>query len=314
MPEFPANLTGQDRSPLGMRLMSATSPLRRLALLCFFAMALDGCQMLSHQDDDAGGLAELAPAGSSRVQPRQEAPPAPPPPLQQHDDIVNSPSHEDAAPPPPAAPQPAPGDTPSRPAHSINTVAEAAPPTATPPRAHLRQPAPVPVPLGESTVEATAEAVVATPPQARLHHPVPVPLGDSTVEATAAEPAAAAADATPSQPDDVPAEQVVHFEFASKDISADDSDILARHVVYLQAHPKAKLRLEGYTDSRGSERYNKALGERRARAVRDFLIQAGVKARQLVVLSYGSEKPVAEGSDEEAWAKNRRVALVYQGR
>jgi peptidoglycan-associated lipoprotein len=138
------------------------------------------------------------------------------------------------------------------------------------------------------------------------------------VEATAAEPAAApAADTsadTSAQTEDVPAEQVVHFEFASKDISADDSDVLARHVVYLQAHPKAKLRLEGYTDSRGSEKYNKALGERRARAVRDFLIQAGVKARQLLVQSYGSEKPVAEGSDEEAWAKNRRVALVYQSR
>lgn len=292
--------------------MSARSPARRLALLCFFAATLSGCQMLSHQDEESGGLTELAPAGNSTAAVHQEAPPPPP---EAHDDVVNNPAtHEDTAPAPPAPP-PAPSDMPGPPPHAVNTVAAATPaepPVATPPQAHMRHSEPVP--LGDSTVEATAEPVAAKP---RRHHSVPVPLGDSTVEATP-EPAAPTTDstaaATPSQPEDAPAEQVVHFEFASDEISSDDSDVLARHVVYLQAHPKVKLRLEGYTDARGSEKYNKALSERRARAVRAFLIQAGVKSRQLLVESFGSDKPVAEGSDEDAWAKNRRVMLVYQGR
>ncbi len=80
---------------------------------------------------------------------------------------------------------------------------------------------------------------------------------------------------------------------------------------YLLKHPNKHVRLEGNTDDRGSREYNVALGERRARAVLDALMQYGVPSSQVTVVSFGAEKPAAGGEDESSYQCNRRVDLIY---
>ncbi len=112
-------------------------------------------------------------------------------------------------------------------------------------------------------------------------------------------------------PDSLLSKRVIYFDFDSAEIRPEFVDILRAHVAYLLAHPDVALTLEGHTDERGSREYNIALGERRGNAVRDFMLAEGVPPNQLTVVSYGEERPVALGHDEESWALNRRVELVY---
>jgi peptidoglycan-associated lipoprotein len=86
---------------------------------------------------------------------------------------------------------------------------------------------------------------------------------------------------------------------------------VAAHAKYLASRGGMKVRLEGHTDERGSREYNIGLGERRAQAVRRALLLQGASESQLSTVSYGEERPAAAGSDEAAWAKNRRVEIVY---
>ena len=83
------------------------------------------------------------------------------------------------------------------------------------------------------------------------------------------------------------------------------------HAKYLGAHPATRVRLEGHTDERGSREYNIGLGERRAQSVRRALLLQGATDTQISTVSYGEERPAAPGHDEAAWAKNRRVEIVY---
>ena len=73
-----------------------------------------------------------------------------------------------------------------------------------------------------------------------------------------------------------------------------------------------KVRIEGHCDERGSDEYNLALGERRAKAAMNYLVTLGIADKRLSVISYGKEKPVDPGHDEAAWAKNRRAEFVIQ--
>jgi peptidoglycan-associated lipoprotein len=79
----------------------------------------------------------------------------------------------------------------------------------------------------------------------------------------------------------------------------------------LSGNPRLKLKLEGNTDERGTREYNIGLGERRAQAVRRALMLQGVAESQVSTVSFGAERPAAEGDDEAAWAKNRRVEVVF---
>jgi peptidoglycan-associated lipoprotein len=103
---------------------------------------------------------------------------------------------------------------------------------------------------------------------------------------------------------------VVYFDFDSSEIRSQDDAIVAAHAAYLVKYPTARVRLEGHTDERGSREYNIGLGERRAQTVRKALMLQGVADGQITTVSYGEERPVAEGSDDAAWAQNRRVELV----
>ena len=107
------------------------------------------------------------------------------------------------------------------------------------------------------------------------------------------------------------AKKVIYFDFDKSEIKAEFADIVAAHARNLTAHPSAKVKLEGNTDERGTREYNIGLGERRAQAVRRALMLQGVAESQLNTVSFGAERPAAEGDEEAAWAQNRRVELVY---
>jgi len=99
----------------------------------------------------------------------------------------------------------------------------------------------------------------------------------------------------------------VHFDFDASDLRADERANLDAKVAILQANPTVAIRISGHTDERGSDEYNLALGERRAAAVKAYLTQHGVAESRMETISYGEERPVAEGSDEAAWSQNRRA-------
>ena len=105
--------------------------------------------------------------------------------------------------------------------------------------------------------------------------------------------------------------RIFYFGTNLSDIGALSYGGLNAHAKYLTGNPQAKLQISGHTDERGTREYNLALGERRANAVARYLVGAGVNPAQLTVVSYGKEKPAVEGSNEEAWAKCRRVEIDY---
>ncbi|MBJ6752574.1 peptidoglycan-associated lipoprotein Pal [Geomonas anaerohicana] len=104
--------------------------------------------------------------------------------------------------------------------------------------------------------------------------------------------------------------QKIYFNFDSSDLSEDSRNVLTRNAEYLSKQPSLKIRIEGNCDERGSDDYNMALGERRAKAAKDYLVNLGISSERISILSYGEEKPVDPGHDEAAWAKNRRDEFV----
>ncbi|GAC1376812.1 MAG: peptidoglycan-associated lipoprotein Pal [Aquirhabdus sp.] len=105
--------------------------------------------------------------------------------------------------------------------------------------------------------------------------------------------------------------RVVHFDLDSSEIAQSDFAVLNAHASYLASNGAAHTVLTGHTDERGTREYNMALGERRAKSVQTYLVTNGARADQIDVVSYGKEKPVDEGHDESAWAKNRRTEISY---
>ena len=103
---------------------------------------------------------------------------------------------------------------------------------------------------------------------------------------------------------------VVYFDTDRFDIDGEDATKLQRQAQYFAQYPNLTFTVEGHTDERGTREYNLALGERRANAAKNYLVSLGVPASRIQTLSYGKERPVALGSDESAWAQNRRAATV----
>ena len=102
----------------------------------------------------------------------------------------------------------------------------------------------------------------------------------------------------------------VHFVTDSYDIDAEAQGILQRQAAWLRKYPSVRVTIEGHCDERGTREYNLALGDRRANSAKNFLVNAGVAASRISVISYGKERPLALGSDEAAWAQNRRAVTV----
>jgi len=105
--------------------------------------------------------------------------------------------------------------------------------------------------------------------------------------------------------------RIIYFGFDRAELKPEDEALIAAHARYLASHPGTRVRLEGHTDERGTREYNIGLGERRAQTVRRALLLQGVAETQVATVSYGEERPAAAGSDEVAWAQNRRVEIVY---
>jgi len=157
----------------------------------------------------------------------------------------------------------------------------------------------------------------ATAPTATV--PVPSPrAGDVPVTRpappaeTPVRPAAPIAPAVPGAqpaPAAVPL-QDIFFDFDKSNIRDDQRAALNQDVSWLKGNPAAKITIEGHADERGTNEYNLALGERRAKATRDYLVAAGVDTARISIVSYGEERPFVLGHDESAWKWNRRAHFV----
>jgi peptidoglycan-associated lipoprotein len=106
-------------------------------------------------------------------------------------------------------------------------------------------------------------------------------------------------------------EKSVYFGFDEYTVQTKYQKMLSAHASYLKANPKQKIIIQGNTDDRGTAEYNLALGQRRSDAVRKSLNLMGVSDGQMEAVSFGKEKPKAEGDNEAAWAENRRADIVY---
>jgi peptidoglycan-associated lipoprotein len=115
-----------------------------------------------------------------------------------------------------------------------------------------------------------------------------------------------------SDPNNPLSRSTIYFVYDSSDVQPDFITVINAHAQYLVAHPNQKLTLEGHADERGSPEYNIALGDQRAKAVAALLKSQGVSDGQLVLVSFGEEKPAVMGNDESAYERNRRCELSYQ--
>ena len=102
----------------------------------------------------------------------------------------------------------------------------------------------------------------------------------------------------------------IHFNFDKYDIRPGDAEILKGNAALLMKHPTVKIQIEGHCDERGTIEYNLALGERRANSAKGYLVSLGMPADRISTISYGKEKPLDPGHNEEAWAKNRRDHFI----
>ncbi len=104
----------------------------------------------------------------------------------------------------------------------------------------------------------------------------------------------------------------VFFAFDQFSLSADAQNVLRRQAAWMAKYPQVRVAIEGHCDERGTREYNLALGERRANSARDFLVANGVQPSRITTISYGKERPAVLGSNEAAWAQNRRSVTVVQ--
>ena len=102
----------------------------------------------------------------------------------------------------------------------------------------------------------------------------------------------------------------VYFGFDSSELAGEAQATLDRQAAFLNVNPTMVVIIEGHADERGTREHNLALGDRRAVAVRDYLLAKGLNAARVRTVSYGKERPAVSGSNEESWAKNRRAATV----
>jgi peptidoglycan-associated lipoprotein len=161
--------------------------------------------------------------------------------------------------------------------------------------------------LGAASLAGCAHTPKELPPQ---------PYGASTT--TQAGPPMAPTPAQPSGP--VPGSEAdfqasiisdtVHFDTDKYNIDGESQGILRSQAQWLARYPGKSITIEGHCDERGTREYNLALGERRANAAKNYLVELGIDASRIQTISYGKERPVALGSDEAAWAKNRRAVTI----
>lgn len=102
----------------------------------------------------------------------------------------------------------------------------------------------------------------------------------------------------------------IRFDYDKYDIRRVDEGILRENAAFLKKNPKMKIQIEGHCDERGTVEYNLALGERRANNTKRYLVSLGITSDRISTISFGKERPLDPGHNEEAWAKNRRAHIV----
>ena len=117
-------------------------------------------------------------------------------------------------------------------------------------------------------------------------------------------------EAAKAQEEEVEVKDRVFFDYDSAELSNDAKKILDVQAMWLKSDSSINITIEGHCDERGTREYNIALGERRANAAKDYLVEKGINAARLKVVSYGKERPIYFGNDEEVVAKNRRAVAV----
>jgi peptidoglycan-associated lipoprotein len=107
--------------------------------------------------------------------------------------------------------------------------------------------------------------------------------------------------------------KAIHFDYDKSIIREDAKAVMTANAKWLKANPKAKVKIEGNCDERGTKEYNLALGQRRAASAKKYLTDMGVSGRRISLISYGKEKPTCTESNETCWQKNRRDDFVAEG-
>ncbi len=196
--------------------------------------------------------------------------------------------------------------------------------------------APTPGPAARPTPEVTTPgtqpgapalqppAATAPQPPAAVQRPAPAPQPPGptpqpapALRPPAAQPPTAARPAEPSPQEqfaDVAALKDVHFDFDKYDIRPDAARVLDANIDWMRSNPDAVVLVEGHCDERGTNEYNLALGERRARSTMNYLIAHGVSASRIKTISYGEERPVCMDRNETCWARNRRAHFLARTR
>jgi peptidoglycan-associated lipoprotein len=137
------------------------------------------------------------------------------------------------------------------------------------------------------------------------------PGGGATATPTPAPPAARPA---PKDFAAVPELQDIYFDFDKYDVRPADTRILDANAAWLKSNPNHLLLIEGHADERGTNEYNLALGERRAKSTMNYLVSQGVQANRITIISYGEERPTCTEKSEGCWAKNRRAHFLVKPR
>jgi peptidoglycan-associated lipoprotein len=104
----------------------------------------------------------------------------------------------------------------------------------------------------------------------------------------------------------------IHFDFDKSDIRSGDGQILKKNAEWLKENSRVLLLIEGHADERGTNEYNLALGERRAKSTRDYLVSLGIEGNRINMISYGEERPFCTEHNEGCWAKNRRAHFLVK--
>lgn len=106
---------------------------------------------------------------------------------------------------------------------------------------------------------------------------------------------------------------LIHFDFDRSEIKDEFKPVLQRKAAFLKRYPNVRIQIEGHADERGTVQYNLALGDRRANSAKAYLVALGVDASRISTISFGEERPLDNGHNESAWAKNRRAKFVVVG-
>jgi len=168
-----------------------------------------------------------------------------------------------------------------------------------------------------ATTAATAAPAPAPAPEPRAAAPqAPSTSAAPSTAAPAPAPLAGPAAPRPSPKEftAVDALKDIHFEFDKYDIRPEDAKALDANASWLKSNAENLVLIEGHCDERGTNEYNLALGERRAKATMNYLVSQGVQANRITIISYGEERPVCNEKTDSCWAKNRRAHFLVKAR